>query len=1406
MGESKLNYLNTDEFRKVILSKNLSFAYYKSIPIPASKTPSDDLQHNNTVTGVIDQPDITPIDNWNGRLSFYSPELVQTYQNLDVRLPDYGFNINEGQPYNSGNFQFETPANIISVLTGRAIRNADTPMARLSTEFLTRSIYSNISENFRNLTIDRINLNPENLLLGTEPVITRDFQITVPGTPITRAAEYMGRLSGVEIPRSYIPGEFFEDRINKSRFEEFVDDTRERIGNILNLDFNGSKGRNSYNQKLLQYTSNGQKSVYYKNLNYNVYKPDHEKNSNRNIIQRIGDQVRDFIGVGAPNENTYVSLNLLDSIENKGRFVSGQSIIAKEFEIGNIPSNFMWKGSSETFENFFVTDVGSFPDKSIISYTKKIVDEFDTLTNDIDKLTHPGSVISNLSKKFHDGSKIISKGNATKGENGEFCRVWTKDDAYDQYGKLMRFEGMTTTQRRFKDSILSSTANLNIGPTRDEDGEALNFGGDVTKYMFSIENLAWKDSEELDDRPLCEVGTNKGRVMWFPPYDLKFSDDTSANWTEHKILGRPEPIYTYQNTTRTGNLSFKIVVDHPSIFNKIRDKKLKDKTKDLSEDDIINEFVNGCRDYDIYELASELTFLSQNEILTLNNLINDFGKEGLTYDNDRPNIPDDSQQSVVLPEEKTLFEQEIGETFEVRLFWDNDIPGPSDKEIPSTNYETDFNSYASKKMEFRRFNQDLNTWNYLTLNKFFDEILPNSKESLDNVIPIIKKTIEKDKIHFDLSIRASASEPGSIQYNQLLSKRRLNGIKKYILSKIGEQYESFLRISETAVGETTQVTIDGTTYDCREKFNTNDEAIYSKRASFCRSASVKFKIDKTSIERPTPEPVKTKKTEENKKISYDGENTKKDILNLILKSLSTECDYFIELNENSPLNFKSLEEKLKYFHPTFHSTTPEGLNSRLTFLQQCVRPGNTLKVTNTDGTEQFDISSNTSFGKPPVCVLRIGDFFHSKIIIESVQITYDESPLDLNPEGIGVQPMIATVTMRVNYIGGQSLSNAVSEIQNALSFNFYANTEVYEPKLVKQNIDEKRQKKFDDLLNSFNDRLQEKTLEELNIAEANLKDDFWGNVIQETPFTEDVDGDVMSYTQTYKEFKIALNDYFTHFDELINSDISPYFWYGSVKFDSMSNYNVNYASITNNLNVKLEDFRDRLKKHIKDTIESLDGFVMFSTQFETTEESYEKIDEYIDDIYNHQLTEIIDHHSNVFGIIESRTNLKRLINQMEIILYDGIDGYIDGDEVVTVQLTQRPSLSLDMKKLYEKDKENLNGFIGVLNFYIDDVYRKMMSGLGENEKDIKIGLSDIINKRNFNVNPNLLSVQKMFNLEKTPKNKTFGDITRDNPGYGIYKNHFNEGVNFDEPIFYNFIKTDDLYHKTLIRKYEERWR
>lgn len=154
-----------------------------------------------------------------------------------------------------------------------------------------------------------------------------------------------------------------------------------------------------------------------------------------------------------------------------------------------------------------------------------------------------------------------------------------------------------------------------------------------------------------------------------------------------------------------------------------------------------------------------------------------------------------------------------------------------------------------------------------------------------------------------------------------------------------------------------------------------------------------------------------------------------------------EYRFFKVLKEKSPSIFEQLKEKIKYFDPAFHSMTPEGFNGRLNFLHQCTRQGNTIGASDSNNAKT---ATNLAFGRPPICVLRLGDFYYTEIVITNMTITYDPLQWDLNSEGIGVQPLIANINLTFNFIGGSDLAGPIKRLQNAMSFNYYANTEVYD--------------------------------------------------------------------------------------------------------------------------------------------------------------------------------------------------------------------------------------------------------------------------------------------------------------------------------------------------------------------------
>lgn len=156
-----------------------------------------------------------------------------------------------------------------------------------------------------------------------------------------------------------------------------------------------------------------------------------------------------------------------------------------------------------------------------------------------------------------------------------------------------------------------------------------------------------------------------------------------------------------------------------------------------------------------------------------------------------------------------------------------------------------------------------------------------------------------------------------------------------------------------------------------------------------------------------------------------------------------EYHFFKKLELDNPPVFKTLMEKLQYFDPAFHSITPEGFNARLTFLNQCTRQGNTVSTSDRTG----GTAGNLAFGRPPFCVLRLGDFYNQMIAIENINLNFDVSGgicWDMNEEGIGVQPMLCEVSINFVFIGGSDMTGPVRRLQNAATFNYYANARLYD--------------------------------------------------------------------------------------------------------------------------------------------------------------------------------------------------------------------------------------------------------------------------------------------------------------------------------------------------------------------------
>jgi hypothetical protein len=1125
--------------------------------------------------------------------------------------------------------------------------------------------------------IDALNGNTAtafNIVKGKEPLVEFNNKITVSKTLPGKGIDFLQTLAGFELPFAQIPGDYLTDprnptnvRPNRGELVSIVQDVTGALGSVFGIQRRPKQERKP-SDLFIEYMGQGQKQTLFDLLSFSTYAPNYtttarSQNSSKifNFVDQTAQGARTLLGLEAPRGLSYIGDDRGEDVifsmnDFTGRPVRSNFYLSLLFdpvqtrlfqrqrnvsEGGSLSGKLTWYGRNSrnqlgvnnnewNVQQSSVSDTLStqyrFRDDSILSKTQDLIDSMPT--NGGESRSHVGNMIDQTSRIFREGDVMLSRGSAIKyvdkfgGESGvEYCRVWTKDRSYFNYSDTMKRTGNI---RKYEDSVMSTPWNLNIAPIsnggRNFDGSTnIEPYGDsfrAKKYMFSIENLAWKTSDipgfSYNDLPYCERGPNDGRIMWFPPYDLKVNEQNTARWDSNTFVGRPEPIYTYQSTERSGTLAFKIVVDHPSILNLLVKEFFKNMTDEESEN-YINSFFAGCEEVDFYDLIRRYSTLTPDDVNLIAQFLNE-GKDPDVITGFRTEYDDIVQPA---PPDPVLSLPPIVERF--TLNFPNDIPRklPDNDLISALPYGNIFNqsigdsSFTGKTInELDSLLRDIYTGT-TTQDKLHDRnimlktrtqpspqvadgsivietekltnLISKSKTDYENFttkLNQLKTQLENGEIDgINISVKSTTSAAADNGYNYRLSVRRTHSIVKEVISKIAkrdpnrwitslsgtsrdknpveiiysfkelgyENLEGSLVFQTVNVGEIYRFDEQSCTeieFKYRDLTNPLDPKtllISSPLAFGCRSSNIVMTI--VEKQQPKPVTITNTNTQPSRLIPDDTigsdipSKSKKPLIDpmkrIIMKTLS-ECYYFQKLEESDPVVFSSLKEKLKYFHPAFHSTTPEGLNSRLTFLLQCVRPGDTIPVKGL--TDEKDLNArNTSFGPPPICVLRIGDFYHSKIIIRNVDITFDDATWDLNPEGIGVQPMIANVSLQINFIGGQGIKSPVSRLQNALSSNFFANTEMYDERSINtaENIGIKDREEFtkEFLEKIQNNKIIEPNGESLN-GENEIVEGFIGVVS-----TED---NTIGYNEIVDKMYDTTINYFNTYESTFNNTVRKY--------------------------------------------------------------------------------------------------------------------------------------------------------------------------------------------------------------------------------------------------------------------------
>jgi len=635
----------------------------------------------------------------------------------------------------------------------------------------------------------------------------------------------------------------------------------------------------------------------------------------------------------------------------------------------------------------------------------------------------------------------------------EGLRQHSSVDQYDRFAKAIRFEGNQVYGGN-QNSVIYKTVMPKIHPILDSEGKV-----DNRNMMFSLENLAVQLLEENDSNsnfrtidneygtkiPKCEAGQFGGRVMWFPPYNLEFNESTAANFESTVMVGRNEPMYNYLHSERSATIRFDMIMDYPPHLKNY---------KGLNKHKAIAEFFA-------------------------------FGGDGVDYNLPDPDVPRRKIPELPDPTPSTRpYEPNIPSS-KIVYYFPNDVPNPAEVntviddihrkyeyEIITGNYNhsngTVFGSGDGSGENF-----GLNRGNILlvgvigigneTSDSFYldESRIPGTFSQYTHVPEdgyiryreatkggsvvreeTVFETIDLDRLLLEafteplnrqalkIIIRGSATrrfadQSRQAEYNRELGKRRIDSIKYLINERFKVLFNTDLNTAE--------IEIEEDNIGSQASQTTEADTLQAKKERF-----VEIRIEQSSKEVFTERELTPEQLRENEEIA-----ARRQELQDLVDTTSRQQDCV--LNERGSGDDKGLLKGFqaasgRYFSPVFHSQTPEDFHRRLTFLQQCMRQGRALKTEHEEGEDGNIRARNSVFGRQPICILRIGDFFHTKVIIENLTIDYDEAPWDTNPEGFGMQPMKASITLQMKLIGGQSLRGPIDALQNAVAFNYYANS------------------------------------------------------------------------------------------------------------------------------------------------------------------------------------------------------------------------------------------------------------------------------------------------------------------------------------------------------------------------------
>jgi outer membrane protein OmpA-like peptidoglycan-associated protein len=501
---------------------------------------------------------------------------------------------------------------------------------------------------------------------------------------------------------------------------------------------------------------------------------------------------------------------------------------------------------------------------------------------------------------------------------------------------------------------------------------------DQRRLMFSLENLAWGpgDTARL---PKQQRGPFGGRQMWFMPYGIGYAESATAKWSDVPLVGRIEDLHAYNGASRNARLTFILLADYPDAAQKISPTQL-------------GAWFAGCETGPeaVDELEPRVPLLNRPvEPAPASTTQNYSGTPSYYFENDIFLVQNDYE----------LTSNGFGAN--------KIIVDPRNLYALNAGYQTELDALAEYVAFSRRQGNLVEIRIAGSCSALFTRDY-NARLSFKRALTLAQAVVTRANSGYNAQLSVS-TWPTVAQFEEEVTTASIKNQKKYTV---------------TSVDGSVVFVLSGRGEEDANGGGQTEGAINTQVAKRLRRAQVIRVISRVRVT-PPPAPLSSQSRHVQQQAQLRAQ------AGVSKQKVRSEFNPRFNGKHAANQRFAQGFELRDYLAPVYHSQTPYDLYERHEFLIQCTRPGNTVA-------QKEDVGSNSLYGRAPVCILRLGDFVHSKILIKDVSIDYQETKWDMNPEGMGMRPLLAKVSLDITLLGGQSLQGPINALLTATDSGYDA--------------------------------------------------------------------------------------------------------------------------------------------------------------------------------------------------------------------------------------------------------------------------------------------------------------------------------------------------------------------------------